>query len=230
MAGSWWTPATAHRPPSTSHEPPASGATPLNLLLEIACGSIADARVAATGADRLELCAALEVGGLTPSIGAALEVDAAVAVPFVAMLRPRAGDFVCSVAELAVMERDAALLLEAGASGIVFGCLTQDGQVDVLACRRLIEVAGAAETVFHRAFDEARAPFEALETLADLGLTRILTSGGARTALEGVARIRALVDRAAGRIEMLPGGGIREHIVAAVVRQTGCDQVHLSRR
>lgn len=198
--------------------------------MEIACGSITDACIAATGADRLELCSALELGGLTPSIGTALEVAARVETPFVAMVRPRAGDFVCPPAELAVMERDAGLLLEAGASGIVFGCLTRSRDVDVAACRRLLAVAGDAETVFHRAFDEARAPFEALDTLIELGVTRLLTSGGAKTALEGVGRIRALIERAEGRMEILPGGGIREHNVAAVARQTGCKAVHLSRR
>jgi copper homeostasis protein len=203
---------------------------PAPLLLEIACGSITDACIAATGADRLELCSALELGGLTPSLGTVLEVSDTLTVPFVALVRPRAGNFVCSPVELAVMERDAALLLEAGATGIVFGCLTKSGDVDVAACRRLLEVAGRAETVFHRAFDEARAPFEALESLVDLGVTRILTSGGKKAALEGVGRLRALAERAAGRIEILPGGGIREHNVEAVVRQTGCDQVHLSRR
>lgn len=159
-----------------------------------------------------------------------LEVADLVDAPFLAMIRPRAGDFVCSTAELAVMERDAALLLDAGAEGIVFGCLTKDREVDVEACRRLIEVAGHAETVFHRAFDEARSAFQALDDLIGLGVTRVLTSGGAKTALEGVGRIRALVERAEGRIDILPGGGIREHNVEAVVRQTGCHQVHLSRR
>jgi len=216
-----------HSGKSISHQPSES---PLRVLLEIACGSITDALIAGSGADRLELCSALELGGLTPSVGTALEVDEAVVVPFVVMIRPRAGDFVCSPDELAVMERDAALLLDAGAEGIVFGCLTKDRDVDLEACRRLIDVAGHAGTVFHRAFDEARSAFQALDDLIDLGVTRVLTSGGAKTALEGVGRIRALVERADERIAILPAGGIREHSVEAVVRQTGCEQVHLSRR
>jgi len=163
-------------------------------------------------------------------MGTVVEVGRTLAVPFVAMIRPRAGDYVCSSSELKVMERDAALLLEAGASGIVFGCLTRDGDVDVAACRRLLTVAGEADTVFHRAFDESRAWARALDILVDLGFSRVLTSGGAASALEGVGRIRALMERSAGRIEILPGGGIREHNVEAVVRQTGCLAVHLSRR
>ena len=210
---------TRHPTPDTNH-----------LLLEIACGSIEDAIIGATGADRLELCSALELGGLTPSLGTVLEVSRTLAVPFVAMIRPRAGDYVCSSSELKVMETDAALMLDAGASGIVFGCLTKDGDVDVPACRRLLAVAGETETVFHRAFDETRAWTRALDTLIELGFSRVLTGGGAPTALEGVGRIRSLMERSAGRIEILPGGGIREHNVEAVVRQTGCLAVHLSRR
>lgn len=208
------------------------------ILLEIACGSIHDAVLAdQAGADRLELCSAMELDGLTPSLGTACEVAARLDTPFVAMVRPRAGHFLCSSAELSVMERDASLLLEAGASGVVFGCLTSSGQVDVKSCRRLLRAAGGnetvfhpVETVFHRAFDKVRDQLAALDALVDLGITRVLTSGGAPTALEGVAKIRALVERAEGRIEILPAGGIREHNVEAVVKQTGCTQVHLSRR
>ena len=208
------------------------------IVLEIACGTIQDAMIADRGgADRLELCSAMELGGLTPSLGTAFEVSERCSAPFVAMIRPRAGGFHFSGTELACMERDASLLLEAGASGIVFGCLASDGTVDVKACRRLMRAAGRNESVFHpvaavfhRAFDEARDQLAALDTLIDLGFTRVLTSGGAKTALEGVARIRQLVEKAAGRIEILPGGGIREHNVEAVVKQTGCEQVHLSRR
>lgn len=208
------------------------------ITLEIACGSIQDAMIADRGgADRLELCSAMELGGLTPSLGLAFEVSERCTTPFVAMIRPRAGGFRFGGPDLAVMERDASLLLEAGASGIVFGCLTGDGDVDVKACRRLMRAAGRnesvfhpVEAVFHRAFDEARDQLGALDVLIDLGFTRVLTSGGAKTALEGVARIRQLVEKAAGRIEILPGGGIREHNVEAVVKQTGCEQVHLSRR
>jgi len=176
------------------------------------------------------LCSALALDGLTPSLGLAVVVGARVETPFVAMVRPRGGDFVYSGSEVSIMERDAGLLLEAGASGIVFGCLTRDRAVDDRQVDRLVSVAEGAETVFHRAFDRAAAPFEALETLVALGVTRILTSGGAPTALEGAKRIRALAERAAGRIEILPAGGIREENVEAVVRQTGCEQVHLSRR
>jgi copper homeostasis protein len=201
------------------------------ILVEICCENLADAVAAeAARADRLELAQALELGGLTPSPGLALVVGARVTIPFVAMVRPRGGDFVYKGAELSVMERDAGLLLEAGAAGIVFGCLTSDDRLDEQACARLIAAADDADVVFHRAFDRLKDPFDALETLIDLGVSRVLTSGGAGTALEGADRIRMLVERAAGRIEILPGGGIREENVEQLVRRTRCTQVHLSRR
>ena len=201
------------------------------ILLEIVCETIDDALAAElAGADRLELCSGLEVGGLTPSLGFALETVALVNAPFVAMVRPRRGDFVYTIAELAVMRRDAGLLLEAGASGVVFGCLTPEQRVAERVCAQLVAAAGDAETVFHRAFDRVRDQAAELEALIELGFTRVLTSGGAKTALEGADRIRALLERAAGRIEILPAGGIREHNVEEVIRRTGCAQVHLSRR
>ncbi|MFI5213958.1 MAG: copper homeostasis protein CutC [Gemmatimonadales bacterium] len=201
------------------------------IVLEICCENLADAVAAeAARADRLELAQALELGGLTPSPGLALVVGDRVMIPFVAMVRPRGGDFVYAEDEVGMMERDAGLLLEAGASGIVFGCLTQEGRIDERACERLIAVADRAEVVFHRAFDRLKDPLDALETLIDLGVSRVLTSGGAKTALESTDRIRALLERADGRIEILPGGGIREENVERVIRQTGCTQVHLSRR
>jgi copper homeostasis protein len=201
------------------------------IVVEICCESLADGVAAeAARADRLELAQALELGGLTPSPGLALVVGARVRVPFVAMVRPRGGDFVYADSELTVMERDVGLLLEAGAAGIVFGCLTEDRRIDEGACERLIAAADDAEIVFHRAFDRLKHPLDALETLIDLGVSRVLTSGGAKTALEGANRIRALLERAEGRIEILPGGGIREENVEQVVRRTGCTQVHLSRR
>jgi copper homeostasis protein len=201
------------------------------ILLEIVCETIDDALAAErAGADRLELCSGLEAGGLTPSLGFALETLALVGVPFVAMVRPRRGDFVYTTAQLAVMERDVGLLLEAGASGVVFGCLSAERQVAEGQVARLVAAGGDAETVFHRAFDRVGDPMAELEALIELGITRVLTSGGAKTALEGADRIRALIERAAGRIEILPAGGIREHNVEEVIRRTGCSQVHLSRR
>jgi copper homeostasis protein len=182
------------------------------------------------GADRLELCGALELGGLTPSVGLLAAVHRRVRLPVLAMVRPRAGDAVYTAAEWSVMETDAGLLLDAGADGVAFGALDARGAVDERRTRGMVMLAGGAEVVFHRAFDAAADPFAALDALIACGVRRVLTSGGRATALEGADRIRALVARAAGRIEVLPGGGIRESNVEDVVRRTGCASVHLARR
>jgi copper homeostasis protein len=209
--------------------------TPSRILLETIVSSLDDARAAAAGgADRFELCSALAVGGLTPSLGLLDTLRAEMKIPVMFMLRPRQGGMAYTDAEVAVIERDAERALAAGADGLVFGFLTPEGEVDVPKCRRLLALvercAGGrrCETVFHRAFDVAAQPERALEQLIDLGVTRILTSGRARRAVDGINELRRTVEQAAGRIEVLPGGGIRADNLAEVVRRTGVDQVHLS--
>jgi copper homeostasis protein len=200
-------------------------------LLEVCIASVEDAvGAAAGGADRLELNAALPLGGLTPSLGTLLEVKQAVGLPVLVMVRPRPGGFAYDDREFQVMRRDADLALQAGADGIVFGVLTENGEVDVERCQRLVAQAGDREAVFHRAFDFTPDPLAALEQLIDLGVKRVLTSGQAETALRGADLIAELVRRAAGRIEVLPGGGINRHTVAELVVRTGCTQVHASLR
>ncbi len=201
------------------------------VLLEVPVASVEDALAAQEGgADRLELNAALALGGLTPSLGTLLEVKAAVTLPLFVMIRPRPGGFAYSEADVRVMQRDADLALEHGAAGIVFGILTADGRVDNERCRRLLRQAGERPAVFHRAFDVTPDPFAALEQLIDLGFRRVMTSGQEETAYNGTARIAELIRRSAGRIEVLPAGGINRFTVADVVARTGCDQVHASLR
>jgi copper homeostasis protein len=202
---------------------------PEAVRLEICCGSLEDARAAEEGgADRVELCAALCVGGLTPSLGTILEVESRVKVPVMVMIRPRAAGFHYRESEVAVMERDLEAALQAGAEGVVFGALEADGSVDVAACRRLRGAAKDREVVFHRAFDVTPDAFRALEQLIDLGFTRVLTSGQRASALLGAPTLRRLVEQAGDRIQILPGGGIRAHNVREIVSATGCRQVHLS--
>lgn len=197
------------------------------MTLEIVAQSADDALAAeANGADRIELVSALALGGLTPSLGALAETRARCGLPVVAMLRPRSGGFAYAEGELRAMERDAEGFLAAGAGGLVFGVLDADGGIDAEANARLVRKGG--EAVFHRAFDALPDPLEALERLVDLGFRRILTSGGGGTALEGADAIRRLVERADGRIEILPGGGVRPDNVAQVVARTGATQAHLA--
>ncbi len=199
------------------------------ILLELCCGSAEDAVEAATGgADRVELCSALFLGGLTPSLGSLLEVKQQTKIPVIAMDRPRQAGFCYSATEFAVMERDAELLLEHGADGVVFGILQDDGTIDVTRTRSLRNRIGKKQAAFHRAFDVTPDPFRALEELIDLGFTRVLTSGQKNDAPDGAALIRTLIERAAGRIEVLPGAGITLNNVVNFVAATHCTQIHMT--
>ena len=199
------------------------------VLLEICCGSIDDAIEAEKGgADRVELCSALFLGGLTPSFGTIQEAKRRLKIPVMVMVRPRGGGFGYSEAEMASMERDTEAAVEAGADGVVFGILQADGRIDIARCRRIRQLMGQRQAVFHRAFDVTPDPFEALEQLVDLGITRLLTSGQKDSVPEGVELIRKLIERAGERIEILPGGGIQSWNVKEMIEKTGCRQVHLT--
>jgi copper homeostasis protein len=201
------------------------------ITLEICIASVEDALAAQTGgADRVELNAALALGGLTPSLGMLLEVKQTIALPVMVMIRPRPGGFCYSAREFLVMQRDLDLAIANGADGAAFGILTAEGRVDVQRCRELLDQMGDREAVFHRAFDVTPDPSAALEQLIDLGVRRIMTSGQQATALQGAARITDLIRHSADRIEILPASGIHPGTVAAVVEQTGCTQVHASVR
>jgi copper homeostasis protein len=201
------------------------------VLLEVCIASVEDAQAADVGgADRLELNSALDLGGLTPSLGCLLEVRRAVQVPIMVMIRPRSGGFAYSATEFRVLQRDLELTLEHGADGVVVGVLNADGSIDRARCRELVRRTGEREKVFHRAFDVTPDPFTALEQLIDLGFTRVMTSGQEPSAPAGAQRIAALIQQAAGRIQVLPAGGINRQTVAEVIATTGCDQVHASLR
>lgn len=199
------------------------------ILLEICCGSIDDALQAqAGGADRIELCSALFLGGLTPSLGTIQYARAQLTIPIIAMVRPRGGGFCYTDAEFATMEHDVEAALEQGADGVVFGILTEEGTIDRKRTQRICDIAANKQTVFHRAFDVTPDPFVAMDQLVDLGITRILTSGQQDTVPEGADLIRRLIEYAADRIEVLPGGGIKPHNLEDVIAKTGCKQIHLT--
>jgi len=200
-----------------------------SILLEIIASTVDDCIAAEKGgADRIELCAAIATGGLTPSLGTLIEAKKRVRVGIMAMVRPRAGGFCYSGTDFAAMQRDASLLLEHGADGVVFGILDSDGSVDTRRCGKMIELANGRTTVFHRAFDVVPDPMRALDELIEVGFTRVLTSGQQKTAVEGSEPIRKLIDQARGRIEVLPGGGVRAHNVLRLVDTTHCTQVHMT--
>ena len=145
------------------------------ILLELCIGCAEDAVIAQkAGADRVELCSALMLGGLTPSAGTIAEVKATVDIPFVAMVRPRGAGFNYSDSDFSVMQRDAEMALEHGADGIVFGILTDSGEIDLDRSRKLIEIAKGKQIVFHRAFDVVPDPKKSLEQLIEMGVTCLL--------------------------------------------------------
>ena len=199
------------------------------VVVEVAVDSVAGALAAvAGGADRLELCADLHAGGLTPSLGLCEEVVAAVRIPVFAMLRPRPGDFLYDRGEFAAMRRDAVHLRRAGAAGLVAGVLQTDGTLDGERMAELLAAAAGAPFTCHRAFDVCRDADAALEQLVALGVARVLTSGQAANALAGAPVIRRLVARAAGRITVLAGAGVRDGNVRELVAASGVREVHLS--
>ena len=206
---------------------PPNNRVPPPILLEVAISTPDDALIASrNGAHRLELNSALELGGLTPSPGLLSQTRHATNRPIILMLRPRPAGFVYSDAEFRTMQHDCDLALSNGAAGVAFGVLHPDHRIDLDRSRQLIRQIGKAQSVFHRAFDLVPNPPAALEQLIDLGATRILTSGGKPTALEGAATIARLVDRAQGRIEILPAGGIRADNALEILRITRCNQLH----
>jgi copper homeostasis protein CutC len=198
-------------------------------VIEVAAETPDDAATAAAGgADRIELSAGLDLGGLTPSVGLFEEARAATKLPVVVMIRPRSGDFVYADAEVRVMARDVETFRPLGPAGFVFGALRADGTPDREACEYLRERAGTVPCVFHRAFDKCPDPAAALDELIDLGFARVMTSGGESTALAGAPAIAELNKVAHGRIELLPCGRVRSSNAENLLRFTHCTQIHSS--
>jgi copper homeostasis protein len=198
-------------------------------LVEV-CVEGVDGAVAAAegGADRVELCAALVEGGITPSLGVVQAAVAAVSVPVMVMVRPRGGDFLYSAREFAAMLDDVASLRGSGAAGVVFGCLTADGAIDEARIRALVDAARPLSVTVHRAFDMTADPAAALEALVRCGVDRVLTSGQRALGIDGVELLGRLVRQAAGRIVVMGCGGLDEATVGAVWRGAGLAEVHFS--
>ena len=197
--------------------------------LEVCANSVASALAAQNGgAVRVELCDNLYAGGTTPSPGQVTAARQLLQIKLYVLIRPRGGDFLYTDTEFETMLTDVKYCIEAGCDGIVIGILKADGSVDKERCTQLIQLAKQAEigATFHRAFDRAGNPFEALEDIIQTGCERILTSGGNSTAMDGADAIAALVKKAAGRISIMAGSGISENNVADLVQATGLTEVH----
>lgn len=198
------------------------------MLLEICVDDISGLKAAiAGGGDRIELCSALSVGGLTPSAGL-IEAAAGMPVPSYAMIRPRAGSFVYSADELDVMKRDIDMARDAGLPGVVFGASLPDGRLDFDALAALAAHAGTLGKTLHRAFDLVPDIDEAVEMAVSLGFERILTSGGAKTSAEGVATLEQVIAIAAGRVSIMPGAGVTLATIGQLWPRLPISEVHSS--
>ncbi|MDR2968505.1 MAG: copper homeostasis protein CutC [Tannerellaceae bacterium] len=185
----------------------------------------------AGGAKRVELCAAIPEGGTTPSYGeikTAQELTRTIDIHVI--IRPRGGDFLYTEAEVQAMLHDIELCRQLKVHGVVFGCLTGEGDVDTALLRRLVAAARPLSVTFHRAFDVCRDPFLALEQIIEAGCDRILTSGQQPNAEQGIPLIAELVKKAAGRIIIMPGCGVRENNIARIEAETGATEFHTSAR
>ncbi|MDL2264990.1 copper homeostasis protein CutC [Parabacteroides sp. OttesenSCG-928-G21] len=201
-------------------------------IIEI-CANSAQSCVEAEagGAARVELCAAIPEGGTTPSYGeirTAQELTSTIAIHVI--IRPRGGDFLYSETEVSAMLQDIELCKQLNVQGVVFGCLTKEGDIDVKLLHRLVNAAKPLSVTFHRAFDVCRDPFLALEQIIEAGCDRILTSGQQANAVEGIPLIAELVKRAGNRIIIMPGCGVRESNITLIEAQTGAKEFHTSAR
>ncbi len=194
------------------------------------CVDSVDAVAAArdAGADRVELCAALFEGGLTPSLGMIRQARRVEGIGLHVIIRPRGGDFLFDADEVEVQLHDIEAAKREGADGVVIGLLMPDGTIDVEQTRRLIAAARPLSVTFHRAFDMTPDPWAALDALIGLGIDRILTSGQDTSVLEGLPLIAALVREAGERVVIMPGGGLTERNLARVVAETRCREVHFA--
>jgi copper homeostasis protein len=196
-------------------------------LLEITVESLGAALAAErAGADRIELCATLVGGGLTPSVESMRTFHEELKTPVFPIIRPRDGDFVYNEKEIATMKRDISFARELGMDGVVFGILLCDRSVDVERTIELVEWARPLEVTFHRAFDQTNDLFQALEDVIKTGATRILTSGGAPVVPQGVETLQKLVSAALNRIVIMPGSGLDATNIARVASETRATEFH----
>jgi copper homeostasis protein len=201
--------------------------------LEVCANSVTSAIAAQDGgAVRVELCENLAEGGTTPSYGQLILARKYLHIKLYVLIRPRRGDFLYTDLEFELMQADIRNCIELGCDGIVIGILNPDGTIDKPRCTELVRMAkqwGLGVT-FHRAFDMCADQYQALEDIIEIGCDRILTSGGKSTAMEGVNVLKHLVEKAAGRISIMPGSGIKENNVADLIQFTGVTEVHSSAR
>ncbi len=182
------------------------------------------------GAHRIELCSNLLEGGITPSAGLISTVRSKITIDMYVMIRPRGGDFCYAADEFQIMEQDVVTAKQLGADGIVFGLLQEDGRVDTVRTRHLVEIARPLKTTFHRAFDMSRDLFASLDDVVRCGVDRVLTSGGEQKVENAIPLVTQLVEKANGRVAVMIGGGVNEANVRRLISKTGAREVHASVR
>ena len=201
------------------------------IAVEICVDSLESAIAAERGgAKRVELCASLAEGGVTPSAGMIATTRKKISIGLHVMIRPRAGDFCYTADEFEVMRRDVLMAKQLGADGVVFGLLDADANIDVPRTRALVDFAKPLQTTYHRAFDMSADLVLSLQHVAETGADRILTSGGATTAIEGTATLRNLVEAANGRVIIMACGGIDHQNVQSVLKKTSVREIHVGLR
>lgn len=198
------------------------------MIVEICAGSVQSAiNAQLAGAQRVELCEGLVLGGTTPSFGTIALARKSISIDLNVLIRPRSGDFLYTDLEFETMKEDIRMAKQLGCNGVVCGILHADGSVDVKRTRELVELARPLSFTFHRAFDRASDPMKALDDVIATGADRILTSGQKAKAIDGAPLLKQLVEKAAGRIVIMPGSGVNAANILALA-ETGAQEVHFS--
>ena len=202
---------------------------PHSLLLEVCAFNVPSCIIAEqAGAGRIELCAGASLGGITPAIETIREVKEKVSIPVYPMIRPRGGNFLYSAGEISIMKQDIATCWSLGCEGIATGVQLPDGSIDIELLKRIVEWAYPMKVTCHRVFDRTPDPFKALEDIISSGCGRILTSGQKNTAIEATGLLAELADAAAGRIIIMPGGGVRSTNIDQLIAETHAFEFHTS--
>lgn len=201
----------------------------MKMILEVCVDSYSSIITAKkAGADRIELCSALNIGGLTPSYGLMKQAREAGGIEVFVMIRPRSGDFLYDKDEFETMKNDINIVKEMGFSGIVTGILLSNGRIDIERMKELVKLAYPLKVVLHRAFDDASNPIEDIPSLIEMGVCRILTSGQRANALEGAHYVASLQEQFGDAITIMPGCGVNFTNIQKIHQITGCTNYHLS--
>lgn len=199
------------------------------MILEVCVDSFKSLLTAKeAGADRIELCSALNIGGLTPSYGLMKQAKDITNMEIFIMIRPRSGDFLYDDVEYETMKKDIEVVKEIGFDGIVTGMLLENGNIDLKRMKEVVELAKPLKVVLHRAFDDAKEPEKDIPALIDMGFERILTSGQRENALEGVEYIADIQRNYGQKITIMPGAGINAENIEEIYNRTGCTHYHMS--